>query len=172
MSSARGFPPVASEDAEILILGSMPGKRSLQVQQYYAHPKNAFWWIMEELFRLSADSPYEQRLQLLIRNRIALWDLVATCNRPGSLDTSIDEASIVVNDFSSFYRQHPRIRSVFFNGAKAEQSYRRYVTPSLKDWQQKIYLHRLPSTSPANAGLTPSMKLEQWRLVYTHLHAT
>ncbi|MBN1377750.1 MAG: DNA-deoxyinosine glycosylase [Gammaproteobacteria bacterium] len=166
MNNAKGFPPIASKDAKVLILGSMPGGQSLQAQQYYAHPRNAFWPIMADLYGFGVDAPYKKRLQSLMESKVALWDVLNACYRPGSLDTSIDEDSIVVNDFVAFYRQHSNIRAVFFNGVKAEQLYRRYVlsTPELVG---KHVLQRLPSTSPANARLAFLAKLEQWRAICT-----
>ena len=172
MSSAEGFPPVASQDAKILILGSMPGEISLKAKQYYANPRNAFWRVMAELFRFDADAPYEQRLRSLVENRVALWDVVEKCYRPGSLDTSIEDDSIVVNDFVSFYSGHPGIDAIFFNGTKAEQAYRKYVVPGLPPPMRTHSLCRLPSTSPANARLTLSAKSEKWRVVYDSVRNT
>lgn len=160
---------MASKNAQVLILGSMPGEISLKANQYYAYPRNAFWPIMGELFGVRVDALYEQRLSALIENHIALWDVLETCYRPGSLDTSIDEASIVVNDFVSFYHRHPRIRAVFFNGIKAEQAYRKFVIPVLPERMRTHFVLRLPSTSPANARLTLQAKLEQWRAITAHI---
>ncbi len=169
MSNAQGFPPVASENAHVLVLGSMPGEISLKAHQYYAHPRNAFWPIIGELFGVRVEAPYEQRLRTLIENHVALWDVLETCYRPGSLDTSIDEESMVVNDFAAFYQQHPGIRAVFFNGAKAEQAYRKFVIPVLPERLRTHFVLRLPSTSPANARLSLSAKLEQWRVIEDHI---
>jgi hypoxanthine-DNA glycosylase len=168
MSDIQGFSPIASTSARVLILGSMPGVKSLQAEQYYAHPRNAFWHIMEGLIGLNAEDPYEERLKSLIENRIALWDVLQACRRPGSLDSSIDEESIVVNDFGSFFKSHSNIRAIFFNGGKAEQAYRKYVVPKLPKDMRILFTQRLPSTSPANARLTLEEKTEQWRVVYDY----
>ncbi len=165
MSTIHGFPPVASNNAKVLILGSMPGVASLNAEQYYAHPRNAFWYIMAELFGHGAADSYQKRIRSLIENKVALWDVLQLCQRPGSLDTSIDEGSIVVNDFVSFYQHHPNIQALFFNGTKAEQLYRKYVTPELPRHMRAIRMLRLPSTSPANARLTAAAKVEIWRTV-------
>jgi hypoxanthine-DNA glycosylase len=170
MSTIKGFPPIGSTSARVLILGSMPGVKSLDAEQYYAHPRNAFWFIMEGLFGFNAEGPYEERLESLIENRIALWDVLQTCHRPGSLDTSIDEESIVVNDFASFLQRHPGIHAIFFNGGKAEQLYRKYIAPELPEDMRDLFMQRLPSTSPANARLTLEEKTEQWRVVYDYTH--
>lgn len=156
------FPPVSAPDARILILGSMPGKASLQAGQYYAHPYNRFWPIMGELFDAGRELPYELRLQRLQANGVALWDVLKECFRASALDADIIEASIVPNDFAGFFAHHPGIRRICFNGAKAEQVFRRYVLPGL-DEMGEIELLRLPSTSPAHAAMSADQKLEQWR---------
>lgn len=124
------FPPVATSDAAVLILGSMPGAASLAARQYYAHPRNAFWPIMEALFAISPALPYQDRLSALAGRRVALWDVMASCVRPGSLDSSIVKTSVTPNDFTAFFRTHQKIHTVFFNGAKAEETWRRFVAPN------------------------------------------
>ena len=167
----RGFAPVAGPNARILILGSMPGRKSLADQQYYAHPRNAFWKIAGELFHFDPSLPYEDRKQALVAAGVALWDVMARCERASSLDSDIVESTIVANDFEGFLGQHAGIRSVFFNGQKAFQSYRRYVEPVLPDSQGKALL-QLPSTSPANAGMSIAEKQSAWRrLILPHLSA-
>jgi TDG/mug DNA glycosylase family protein len=159
----HSFPPIAAPDATLLILGSMPGKASLLANQYYAHPRNAFWPIMGELFGAGPAMPYARRVRVLEHAGIAVWDVLASCTRGSSLDSDIDEDSIVANDFASFFRVHPRIQRVFFNGAKAEASFRRHVLPRLAATTLRI--KRLPSTSPANASLSHARKLRSWRIV-------
>ena len=141
----------------------MPGAASLRAAQYYAHPHNAFWPIMGELFGAGPDIAYEKRILLLKYAGLALWDVMASCVREGSLDADIDEASIVPNDFSAFFDAHSQIEQVFFNGAKAEACFRRYVSPQLSD--RGLKLTRLPSTSPAHASLSLPQKLRAWRAV-------
>ena len=159
----HSFPPIAAPDATLLILGSMPGKASLLANQYYAHPRNAFWPIMGELFGAGPDLTYARRVRVLKHAGVAVWDVLASCTRGSSLDSDIDEDSIVPNDFASFFRAHPRIDRVFFNGAKAEASFRRYVVPRLA--AATLRLKRLPSTSPANASWSHARKLRSWRVV-------
>ncbi len=158
----RGFPPISNTDAHILILGSMPGEESLRQQQYYGHPRNAFWFIIESIFSDQHDMDYQQRLVLLKNNKIALWDVLMSCHRKGSLDTNIDSTSIRVNNFADFYQRHPLIETVFFNGAKAEQEYSRRVKKTLTIEARVIKYHRLPSTSPAMASLSKQDKLTIW----------
>jgi TDG/mug DNA glycosylase family protein len=160
---ACSFPPIESRAARVLVLGSMPGAASLLAGRYYAYPHNAFWPIMGELFGAGPDVDYRKRIPILKRTGMALWDVMASCVREGSLDTAIDEASIVPNDFPAFFDAHPRVKHVFFNGAKAENCFHRYVLPQLGD--RRLHFARLPSTSPAHASLSLPQKLEAWRVV-------
>jgi len=159
----HSFAPIAAPDATLLILGSMPGKASLLANQYYAHPRNAFWPIMGELFGADPAMPYARRVRVLEHAGVAVWDVLASCTRGSSLDSDIDENSIVPNDFASFFRAHPRIERVFFNGAKAEASFRRHVPGSLV--ATTLRFECLPSTSPANASWSHARKLRAWRIV-------
>lgn len=157
------FPPIESKSARVLVLGSMPGVESLRAGRYYAYRHNAFWPIMGELFGAGPAIDYEKRVLLLMRAGLALWDVMASCIREGSLDSDIDEASIVPNDFRTFFDVHPRVTHVFFNGAKAETCFHRYVRPHLSD--RGLTFTRLPSTSPAHASLSMEKKLRAWHAV-------
>lgn len=159
------FPPVSRKDAETLILGSLPGRKSLEQQQYYAHPQNAFWKLMAAIFDAEPTTNYEARKRLLLRNRIALWDVFAAAERPGSLDSDIVHATAEANDFREFLRAHPKIRRIFFNGKKSEEIFRRRVLPLIAAEFPCITCEGLPSTSPANAGLSFARKLERWRVI-------
>jgi hypoxanthine-DNA glycosylase len=159
MTRLRSFPPVANADATLLILGSMPGKESLKQNQYYAHPQNAFWKIMGELVGAHPHLPYEERLHKLTSAHIALWDVLASCEREGSLDSDIQNETS--NDFTTFFREHPHISHVFFNGTKAEQSFNKFVLGKQK--LPPLTFYRLPSTSPAHAGMRYVDKLRAWR---------
>jgi len=162
MSTLYSFPPLANADSRMLILGSMPGKASLAAQQYYAHPRNAFWKIMASLFQFSEQAEYATRVHALLKANIAVWDVLHSCERPGSLDSSIVEDSIVANDFAHFFRHHRQIKQVFFNGGKAESAFKKYVLPTLPRNHSPTFL-RLPSTSPAHAALSFEKKLMAWR---------
>jgi hypoxanthine-DNA glycosylase len=159
MPHIRSFPPVADDHATVLILGSMPGKESLKQNQYYAHPQNAFWKIMGELVGAHPHLPYEERLHKLTAAHIALWDVLATCERETSLDSNIRKEQL--NDFAAFFEQHPQITRVCFNGTKAEQSFNKFVLGTQQ--LPPLDFVRLPSTSPAHAGMRYADKLLAWR---------
>ena len=161
----RCFPPIETGNVDTLILGSLPGRRSLEMQQYYAHPHNAFWKLIGIIFDADGELPYARRVKILTRHRIALWDVLAAATRPGSLDSSIVHASVRVNDFEAFFRAHPRLRRVFFNGRKAEQMFARFAVPKLGAEFPAIRYECLPSTSPAHAGMTFAKKLDRWRRI-------
>lgn len=159
MPRIRSFEPISNANARILILGSMPGKKSLEQNQYYAHPANTFWKIMGELAGAAPELPYAQRLEALTSNGIALWDVLASCERKSSLDSHIANES--ANDFASFFARHPHITRVFFNGSKAEQCFRKFVQANQA--LPPLQFQRLPSTSPAHAGMRYADKLQAWR---------
>ena len=163
MSRVRSFRPIEDKNAKLLILGSMPGRASLAASQYYAHAQNAFWRIISELLRLDAVTPYERKVQALIASRIAVWDVLRSCTREGSLDARIEKDSQVANDFHSFFRAHSGITRVFFNGAMAEACFKRHVLRHVDD--NSISYVRLPSTSPAHASLSFEQKLSAWRII-------
>jgi len=157
------FPPIALRDARTLILGSLPGQRSLQMQRYYAHPQNAFWNVVAATFGAESSLPYTRKVKILTAHGIALWDVLAAAERQGSLDSAIVHASAQSNDFASFFRAHPHIRRVLFNGRKAEELYRRFVLPGLSSEAAGLRYVSMPSTSPAYAGMSFAKKLERWR---------
>jgi TDG/mug DNA glycosylase family protein len=166
MGSARpvihSFNAVVNDRTHTLILGSMPGQASLDANQYYAHSRNAFWLIISELLSLPADATYADRLFALQKNGIGLWDVLAQCERKGSLDSDIKTASIVTNNFIDLFQQHPQIKKLLFNGATAEQYFYRYVLPGLNN-SAALTLQRLPSTSPAHAAQSFAAKLSAWQ---------
>ncbi|CAG4885039.1 G:T/U mismatch-specific uracil/thymine DNA-glycosylase [Georgfuchsia toluolica] len=155
------FPPIENQKARLLILGSMPGAASLRAGQYYAHPHNAFWPIMGALVGADPALSYRARAVALKAAGIALWDVLASCEREGSLDADIHHDSVVVNDFPGFFAVHPHLTAVFFNGGMAQTCFHRHVMPLLGD--MPLRFARLPSTSPANASWSRERKLEAWR---------
>ena len=165
MTNSTGFPLVAKSDAKILILGSMPGQKSLEENQYYAHPRNSVWPIMFKLLKIDNELTYADRKTLLLKNNTALWDVLKSCYREGSLDSDIDQSTIEPNDFIEFFSRHKQVTAVFFNGAKAEQLFKKNILMTLNQAQQKLSFFRLPSTSPAHAALTFKQKLLQWEII-------
>jgi hypoxanthine-DNA glycosylase len=161
----QGFPPIADNRAKVLVLGSMPSEASLSRQQYYAHPRNAFWPVMGELFAAYPELAYAERKNILLQNGVAVWDVLASCRREGSADSDIIRDSIQTNDFAAFFQRHTAIKRVFFNGGAAEALYKKYVLPVLNGQFAVLRYQRLPSTSPAFAGMTQRQKVEAWRVI-------
>ncbi|MBB4801840.1 hypoxanthine-DNA glycosylase [Flavobacterium nitrogenifigens] len=156
------FAPISSPNSKILILGTMPGTKSLELNQYYGHNQNNFWKFMFKILQKEFSENYEERKNLLIKNNIALWDVLQFCDRVGSLDSAIKNE--IANDFENFLELHPQITAIFFNGQKAASFFKKYVHLN-KDYQT----FTLPSTSPANASKPFQSKLDQWKLIETHL---
>ena len=158
-----GLPAVIAPGARLLILGSLPGAESLRRREYYAHPRNLFWDMIEQVCAIPRAYPHEERLARMMDARLALWDVVGRCRRQGSLDSAIDPASVVVNDFAAVFHEYPTIGAVCFNGQKAAALYRKLVRPRLDASCDRIVYHTLPSTSPAHAALPAVEKLRRWR---------
>ncbi|MDI9240299.1 DNA-deoxyinosine glycosylase [Lysobacter sp. LF1] len=156
----KGFAPIASRDSRVLVLGSMPGAASLDAGRYYAHPHNHFWPIMGELVGALPALPYERRLERMQAAGIALWDVFDRCERVGSLDSAIRDDTAQANDFAALFATHRGVRTVLFNGAKAETAFRRFGPPLA---ESGLVFRRLPSTSPANAATPVAAKLAAWR---------
>ena len=159
----NSFPPAARADARLLILGSMPGTASLRAQQYYAHPRNLFWPFMGALFGAGPELPYAQRLRRLHAQGIAIWDVLAYCERPGSLDGRIVRASEMPNDFVGFLRTHRQLERIVLNGGKAAEAFARHISRPQPALVAGLQIVALPSTSPANASQPAAAKLQRWR---------
>lgn len=162
MDQVRSFEPIIGQRPRILILGSMPGLASLEAVQYYAHPRNAFWRIMQELFDIDHRASYTWRVSQLSRQPVILWDTLQACYRHGSLDSNIDADSARANDFPRLLRRYPEIKAILFNGASSEKYFKKLVLPQLC-CDHDIELLRMPSTSPANAGMSFEQKLSAWQ---------
>jgi hypoxanthine-DNA glycosylase len=158
-----GFPPIADAGARVLVLGSLPGRKSLEMREYYAQPYNAFWRIMGELIGAGPALRYPARLVQLRLQGVAVWDVLAAGEREGSLDSAIVPASIVVNDFNAFFERHRQLRLICFNGNTAAGLFTRKVLPGLAPQWTAIERRALPSTSPAYASLRFEQKLARWR---------
>jgi len=157
----RSFAEIAAVHARVLVLGSMPGEASLAAGRYYAHPRNAFWPIMAALCGFAADAPYAERTRALQRRGIALWDVLQSCERPGSLDGDIVTATAEPNDFEAFFARHRRIGTVLCNGGTALRTFTRVLRGL--ELARDLRVVGLPSTSPAHAGRSFAAKLEAWR---------
>lgn len=161
----QSFPPLGNTRATRLVLGTMPGKASLLARQYYAHPRNAFWFIIEGLFGIPRQLPYGQRVRELSRTGLAVWDVLAACTRGTSLDSDIVPDSCVPNDFNDFLARHRRIHTIYFNGGPARALFERHVVPVLMPQHLAIGRVTLPSTSPTHARRSHAEKLEAWRAI-------
>jgi hypoxanthine-DNA glycosylase len=157
-----GFNAVESAEARVLILGTLPSVKSLAEGEYYAHPRNCFWWIMGKLIGVAPDLPYAERLERLRQSGFALWDVCKTAERAGSSDAHISMESVEPNDFRSFLTRHPRIELICFNGQPAEKLFRRKALPLLAGLRT-IPQAVLDSTSPASARISRKVKLARWQ---------
>ncbi|NOQ14950.1 MAG: DNA-deoxyinosine glycosylase [Methyloprofundus sp.] len=162
MTQISGFNILGNQKAQLLILGSMPSVTSLEKQQYYAHPRNAFWPIMAALFNEDKLLDYQQGQLLLQAQGIAVWDVLKSCVRQGSLDSAIDKNSMEINDFISLFKTFRQIRCVFFNGGTAESLYKKNVYQRLPVEYRTLNYAKLPSTSPAYAAMCYKDKLAAW----------
>lgn len=160
MAFVSSFPPLVGSDPRVLILGSMPGVKSLQAVQYYAHPQNAFWPILGTYCGFAADLPYAQRVQAVCGRGIAVWDVLQSCERAGSLDTAIVGATARPNDLAGFCAKFPTLRGILCNGAKAATTLAR----SCRSLPATIAVIPLPSTSPAHT-LARAEKVRRWHEV-------
>jgi hypoxanthine-DNA glycosylase len=161
----QSFPPLGHTRATRLILGTMPGRVSLLARQYYAHPRNAFWFIIDELFGIPRTLPYSRRVRELASTGVAVWDVLAACTRGTSLDSDIVPDSVVPNDFGAYLARHRHIKAIYFNGGPARQLFERHVVAGLAPKHQAIERVTLPSTSPTHARRSHAEKLEAWRRI-------
>jgi hypoxanthine-DNA glycosylase len=156
MDKIKAFNPIVGEQPQILILGTMPSVKSLEYEEYYGYGRNQFWRIMGDLFGFERDDDYELRKIRITENGIAVWDVISSCERKGSLDKDIKNAEY--NDIIGFIKGHPSIIKVVLNGGKARDIYKKRFEPYLSD----IETIALYSTSPANA-ISYERKFGQWK---------
>ena len=156
------FPPIINENSKILILGSIPGVKSLEMQQYYAHPQNKFWKIIFELFNEKFTTDYDERIKILEKHHIALWDVIDTCERKGSLDSEIRNEE--ANKIEELLQNFPNIKAIFCNGQKSHKNLQKILG---KKFRLPIIV--LPSTSPPYAGLSYFDKLKSWYIILEKL---
>lgn len=155
------FDPIVSEDSKILILGSVPGAKSLEMQEYYAHPQNQFWKIIFHLFNENLTSDYGEKLEFLKINNIALWDVIDTCERKGSLDSEIRNEE--ANDIQQLLHNYPSIKAIFCNGQKSFKNLQKIMG---KECAIPIFV--LPSTSPLHT-ISFEKKLREWEILKSFL---
>ncbi|AQX13245.1 DNA-deoxyinosine glycosylase [Elizabethkingia meningoseptica] len=159
----NSFPPFIDKDSQILILGSIPGVKSLEAQQYYAHPQNHFWKLISTILAEPLKTDYEKRVEMLKRNRIAIWDTIESCERKGSKDTDIKNEE--ANDIAQLLVDFPNIKAIFCNGQKAFKN----LSRQLKDKEISVKIYSLPSSSPLHTvGL--DKKLPEWTQILHYLH--
>ncbi|MBZ0222001.1 MAG: DNA-deoxyinosine glycosylase [Dokdonella sp.] len=165
-SRVESFPPQVGACCRVLILGSVPSRRSLELRQSYGHAQNLFWPFMGELFNAGPELAYAQRIARLHASGIGIWDVLERCERRGSLDGDILRASEVPNDIPGLLERHPETSVIALNGSKAAEVFRRRIAPHI-DAQRTSALQilALPSTSPANASIPRARKLESWRVL-------
>lgn len=157
-NAKRSFPPIANKDTEILILGTMPGEKSLLLQEYYAHPGNKFWKILSATNKEPLPSTYKEKQAFLLKNKLGIWDVAHTADRKGSLDSAIQNE--VPNDIPGFIKSHFKLKVIAFNGAKAESLFDKYF-----DRSGNITYVSLPSSSPANTGFSFEALCERWEKI-------
>ena len=158
------FQPQVGAGCRVLVLGTVPSLKSLQMQQSYAHPHNLFWPFMGLLFDAGPERPYAERIARLHAAGVGIWDVLKHCERPGSLDSSILVESEVANDIPGLLEAYPSIEAIALNGTKAQQVFARRIGPVIPPARlARIEILALPSTSPANASIPREVKLERWR---------
>lgn len=160
MSRIHSFPPQCGDRPKVLVLGSIPGVASLQAVQYYAHPRNTFWPIMAGFFGFDAAAPYGERLAALKHHRVALWDVLQSCVRPGSLDSAIDRDSIAPNAIDRWLTEQPQVEMILLNGGRAATEFKRHFRHLSND--DSLPTLTMPSTSPAYAAMPGSEKQRHW----------
>ena len=160
-----GLGPIAAVDARVLILGSLPSELSLQKQEYYGNPQNSFWRIMGELMEAGPELRYPRRVDILKERGVAIWDVLRSATRPGSMDTAIEMKTATANDFQAFYAGHPGLELLCFNGKKAAELYERLVVPQGIGTIGNIEMITMPSTSPAYASMAFTEKVRHWSVI-------
>ena len=170
--SVQSFNAICNEHTHTIVLGTMPGVASLDAYQYYAHKRNGFWPIMLALIERSQPTydvqeqhSYTDKVNALQAAGFGLWDVLAECERSGSLDSAIQSNSVVMNDFPALLTQYAGIKTVAFNGKTAERLFNRHAMPLLQEAEFDVDAIRwicLPSSSPAMASLSLEQKHEQW----------
>lgn len=160
------LPPIVDDKTYVLVIGSMPGKLSLEKQQYYGNPRNHFWAIIGKLLATDIPENYNEKIRLLRQHRIGLWDSIKSCERKGSLDATIKNE--VPNDFAALFKKYPQIKLILFNGGKSFEVFKKHV--GLETLENRAY-EKMPSTSPIPGKNIKSFdeKVEVWRIIQQYL---
>jgi len=158
------LPPVIDKESRVIILGTMPSEISLERKEYYANPRNQFWKIIYGIYNQTPSDDYEERCSFLLSRKIALWDVLYSCEREGSSDSRINNS--VANNFNELFNDYPGIKAIFFNGKKAENLFNRLVKNNLDSF---LFYHRLPSSSSANTRMTLDDKIREWKIVQQYI---
>jgi double-stranded uracil-DNA glycosylase len=164
MSLLHSFEPLIGRHPKVLILGSMPGVKSLQDQQYYAHPRNTFWPIMGELFSIEWSDNYVQRVEQIKQLPVIIWDVLKSCRREGSLDSNIHSDQLRANAIPQLLLENPAVALIAFNGATSEKMFKQHVSSQISN-PERYTLLRLPSTSPAHASKSFEQKMTEWSAI-------
>ena len=161
MKKCKSFKPSIDEHSTVLILGSMPGVKSLEEQQYYAHPQNRFWKVMASICNEPKlyEFAYDLKLKTLLNSNIALWDTIKSCKREGSLDSDIQNET--PNDIKGLLKNYSNIKTICLNGNKSYSAFKKYFP----DLLEKYNCHKMPSTSPANARYSLDILIKEWSKV-------
>jgi TDG/mug DNA glycosylase family protein len=168
--AAVSFAPRVSTRTRVLVLGSMPGRRSLEIQQYYGHGRNRLWPLLADLLGFDARASYDERMLAALDAGVGFWDVLKFCERPGSLDAAIRRSTEVPNDLPTLLREHPGIRAIALNGARAATSFDRHLRPlPAEQGVDDLAVLELPSTSPANAAVPYDRLRERWEVVASYV---
>ena len=152
------FKPISNEETEILILGSMPGDRSIELNEYYGHARNRFWKILATITNNELPITYDEKRELLLKEKIGVWDIVHKANRKGSMDSAIKNEK--PNDLEWFIESHKNLKIIAFNGKKSEALFNKYFGR-----KENIKYIPLPSSSPANAGINFENICKIWKQI-------
>ena len=159
-NTKTSFDPISNSDTTILILGTMPGDKSLELGEYYGHPRNKFWKIISTITENNLPLTYTDKKELLLKTKIGIWDVAHKANRKGSLDSAIEDEE--PNDLDNFIARHKNLKVIGFNGTKSQALFDKYF-----DRQSGLKYISLPSTSPANTGIDFDNICKQWRQLLT-----